>query len=159
MTDNKNYNISVPFFTLNNIKTKARLIDVYDGDTVTCIFPIFGNNYYKFNLRLMGIDTAELKSHEISQKQKALEARHLILKSCSETYNLNMDCRRNDIQNYLEENETFVWIECFDFDKYGRVLANVYNYKDKELNDISLCELLLNSKLAYAYDGGKKIKN
>jgi endonuclease YncB( thermonuclease family) len=154
-----NYNITSSFFTLNGIKTKARLIDVYDGDTVTCIFPILKDNYYKFNLRLMGIDTAELKNNDISQKQKALEARHLILTSCSETYNLNVDCGRHYIQNYLKEQETFVWVECFDFDKYGRVLANVYSYKDKEVNGMSLSELLLNAKLAYAYDGGKKGKN
>jgi endonuclease YncB( thermonuclease family) len=155
MTDNKNYNISVPFFTLSGIRTVARLVDVYDGDTVTCIFPILKDNYYKFNLRLMGIDTAELKNHDISQKQKALEARHLILTSCCDTYNLNVDCSRHDIQNYLKENNILVWIECFDFDKYGRVLANVY----KELDSMSLSELLLNAKLAYAYDGGKKLKN
>ncbi len=157
MTDNynNNYNISVPFFTLSGIRTVARLVDVYDGDTVTCIFPILKDNYYKFNLRLMGIDTAELKNSDVSQKQKALEARHLILASCCDTYNLNVDCGRHDIQNYLKEQETFVWIECFDFDKYGRVLANIY----KEPGCISLSNLLLNAKLAYAYDGGKKTKN
>jgi endonuclease YncB( thermonuclease family) len=157
MTDNNNnkYDKSVPFFTLSGISTVARLVDVYDGDTVTCIFPIVKDNYYKFNLRLTGIDTAELKSRDISQKQKALEARHLILTYCCDTYNLKEDCGRRDIQDYLQEQDILVWVECFDFDKYGRVLANVYRYKDK---DISLSEILLNAKLAYAYDGGKKRK-
>ena len=155
MTDN-NYNISVPFFTLSGISTVARLVDVYDGDTVTCIFPILKDNYYKFNLRLKGIDTAELKNADLIAKQKALEARHKILTFCCETdYNLKQDCSRHDIQNYLKENNILVWIECFHFDKYGRVLANVY----KEPDSISLSELLLNAKLAYAYDGGKKAKN
>jgi endonuclease YncB( thermonuclease family) len=159
MTDNNNnnYNISVPFFTLSGIRTVARLVDVYDGDTVTCIFPILKDNYYKFNLRLKGIDTAELKNTDLIEKQKALEARHKILTFCCDidNYNLRQDCSRRDIQNYLNENNIMVWVECFDFDKYGRVLANVY----KELDCISLSELLLNAKLAYAYDGGKKAKN
>lgn len=155
MTDN-NYNISVPFFTLSGIRKVARLVDVYDGDTVTCIFPILKDNYYKFNLRLKGIDTAELKNADLIAKRKALEARHKILTFCCETdYNLNVDCSRHDIQKYLKENNILVWIECFDFDKYGRVLAHVY----KEPDSISLSELLLNAKLAYAYDGGKKAKN
>jgi endonuclease YncB( thermonuclease family) len=155
MTDNKNYNISVPFFTLSGIRAVARLVDVYDGDTVTCIFPILKDNYYKFNLRLKGIDTAELKNSDLIAKKKALEARHFILSSCCDTYNLKQDCSRHDIQNYLKDNNVFVWVECFDFDKYGRVLANVY----KEPDSMSLSDLLLNCKLAYAYDGGKKAKN
>jgi endonuclease YncB( thermonuclease family) len=150
------YNTDVSFFTLNSIKTIARLIDVYDGDTVTCIFPIFGNNYFKFNLRLMGIDTAELKNDNLESKKKAYEARHKILKKCcDENYNLMIDCSRHAIQDFLKSNEVYVWIECFDFDKYGRVLANVY----KKQGDMSLSELLLNANLAYAYDGGKKLKN
>lgn len=153
------YNIDTSFFTLSGIITIARLVDVYDGDTVTCIFPIFGDNYFKFNLRLMGIDTAELKNHDQVAKQKALEARHKILTVCCNNYNLNKDCHRDDIQNYLIENETFVWIECFDFDKYGRVLANVYPKDKGKMSDVSLSDVLLESKLAYAYDGGKKLKN
>lgn len=149
------YNTDVSFFTLNSIKTIARLVDVYDGDTVTCIFPIFGDNYFKFNLRLMGIDTEELKNDNLEGKRKALDARHKILTVCCDTYNLEVDCHRNEIQNFLKSNEIYVWIECFEFDKYGRVLANVY----KKQGDISLSELLLNSKLAYKYDGGKKLKN
>ena len=74
---------------------------------------------------------------------------------CCDTYNLKQDCSRHDIQNYLKDNNVFVWVECFDFDKYGRVLANVY----KEPDSMSLSDLLLNCKLAYAYDGGKKAKN
>ena len=55
----------------------------------------------------------------------------------------------------MKINEVFVWIECFDFDKYGRILANVY----KKEGDISLSNILLESRLAYIYDGGKKLKN
>ena len=146
--------MNIPFFTLSGIKTQARLVDVYDGDTITCIFPIFGENYYKFKLRLMGIDTYELKNNNIEGKQKALDGRHKILTVCCDTYNLDVDCHRNEIQNFLKSNEIYVWIECFEFDKYGRVLANVY----KTQGDISLSELLLNSQLAYKY-GGRKLKN
>ena len=138
------YDITTKFFTFYGIKTKARLIDVYDGDTITCIFPIFGDNYYKFNLRLMGIDTAELKGID---KQKAFEARHKILKYvCDTTYNLEMDCNRDKIQKYLNDNNIFVWIECFNFDKYGRVLANVYKKEGDFINDTTSSNPLPNSK-------------
>jgi endonuclease YncB( thermonuclease family) len=152
--------IKSPFFTLAGTKTIGRLVDVYDGDTVTCIFPIFGDNYFKFNLRLIGIDTDELKNLDAVAKSKAQEARHKILITCCENYNLNQDCHRDEIQKYLNDNETYVWIECFQFDKYGRILANVYQ-KDKDKNkdislSLSLSDVLLNANLAYKYDGGKK---
>lgn len=149
--------MDVPYFTLSGIKTRGRLIDVYDGDTVTCIFPILGENYFKFNIRLAGIDTAELKNKDVYEKMRAYKARHTILETCCDNYDLSENCSRDDIKRYLSENEIFVKIECFDFDKYGRVLANIYK-ADKD-NDICISDVLLENKLAYKYDGGTKIKN
>ena len=148
----------VPMFTLSGIKTVGRVVDVYDGDTMTCIFPIFGDNYFRFNLRLMGIDTPELKNKDIISKEKALEARHKIMTVCCDNkYNLSKDCKRENIKKYLEENEINVWIECLDFDKYGRILANVYPKRgDNNVNINSLTKILLDANLGYEYNGGKK---
>ena len=148
----------VPMFTLSGIKTVGRVVDVYDGDTMTCIFPIFGDNYFRFNLRLMGIDTPELKNKDIISKEKALEARHKIMTVCCDNkYNLSKDCKRENIKKYLEENEINVWIECLDFDKYGRILANVYPKRgDNNVNIDSLTKILLDANLGYEYNGGKK---
>lgn len=140
--------IEVPFFTLSGIKTMARLVDVYDGDTMTFIFPILGENYYKFNVRLRGIDTPEMRSDE--GRCDALRARHEVLSICCDGYNLGVNCKRSDIREYLERNEINVLVECFEFDKYGRVLVDIYKGGE------SLCELLLRGKLGYEYDGGKK---
>lgn len=146
------YDISTSSFTLNGIKTYARLVDVYDGDTMTCVFPIFGDNYFKFNIRLNGIDTAEMKSEF---KNIALDARHKILNYlCEDIYNLNVDCHRSDIQDFLKRNVITVWLECHDFDKYGRILGDIYKSKET----ISLSNVLLNANLAYKYNGGKKLE-
>jgi endonuclease YncB( thermonuclease family) len=144
------YDISTQLFTLKGVRTYARLVDVYDGDTVTCIFPIFGENYYKFNIRLNGIDTAELKG---SDKLKALEARHTILEYLCKDYNLKEDSLRSDIQNFLKQQITIVWLECYDFDKYGRILGDVY--KNNEIRE-SISDVLLHANLAYKYNGGTK---
>jgi endonuclease YncB( thermonuclease family) len=145
------YDISTPIFTLNGIKTYARLVDVYDGDTVTCVFPILGDNYYKFNIRLNGIDTAEIKSEN---KLKALEARHKILEYLCKNYTLKEDCSRSDIQNFLKQNTIIVWIKCYNFDKYGRILGDIYNDKDTKE---SISDMLLQVNLAYKYNGGAKL--
>jgi len=43
-----------------------------------------------------------------------------------------------------------VTIECFDFDKYGRILVNVYN------DNILINEIMINENHGKKYDGGKK---
>lgn len=147
------HDISTRMFTLNGIKTYARLVDVYDGDTVTCVFQIFGDNYYKFNIRLNGIDTAELKG---ADKVRALGARHKILDYICEEYNYNLkeDCLRSEIQDFLKKHTIIIWLECYDFDKYGRILGDIY--KNKEVME-SISSILLKSNLAYKYDGGTKL--
>ena len=70
-----NYNINnTPKFSLSLLfkdeLVKARVVNIYDGDTITCILPI-NNKYYNFKIRLAGIDTCEIKSkceEDVSRK-------------------------------------------------------------------------------------------
>jgi endonuclease YncB( thermonuclease family) len=62
---------NTPVFSLDNETHLAKVVDIYDGDTLTCAIFIFGK-FYKFNVRLSGIDTSELQSKNY---QKALQAR------------------------------------------------------------------------------------
>ena len=45
-----------------------------------------------------------------------------------------------------------VKIECFDFDKYGRLLVIVWNMVDEK----SINQIMLDEGYAKVYDGGKK---
>ena len=48
--DLSNYNINnTDEFSLNNLFIDVRVVSIYDGDTCTCILPLF-NNFYKFIL-------------------------------------------------------------------------------------------------------------
>lgn len=137
----------IPFFSLNGIKTNCRLVDVYDGDTITCIIPIF-SSYYKFQLRLNGIDTPELKSKNESIKHQAFNAKNRIIE---------LTTGKNDITNlkeYLENNPVILWIHCYKFDKYGRVLSDIFL---NDQNTISLSNILLKEHLALPYDGKSKL--
>jgi len=53
--------IHTPEFTLNGLNTKGRLVNIIDGDSVSIVLPVF-NNFYKYNIRLSGIDTCEMRS-------------------------------------------------------------------------------------------------
>jgi endonuclease YncB( thermonuclease family) len=145
-------------FSLCNMQTYARLVDIYDGDTMTCIIPIkycehCGHTYFKFNIRLLGIDTQEMKSKEEAEKNKALLARKLVLDTLCNS-DVDLHCSRAEVRDLLDKNVVCIWLECFEMEKYGRVLANVY----KEKNGESVNHMLLQRGLAYEYFGGTKEK-
>lgn len=120
-------------FTLKDQSKYCKVIDVYDGDTVTIIFR-FENEFYKKKMRLNGIDTPEIRTKDIKEKRIAKEAK-----------------------NYLSEliNNKIVWIKFDDWDKYGRLLGTIYldNTEKENVN-----EKLIKSGYAYKYTGGKKLK-
>jgi endonuclease YncB( thermonuclease family) len=148
------YNINnTEFFTLNGIKTYARLVDVYDGDTITCIIPIF-NKYYKFHIRLNDLDTCEIKSKNEELKKRALLARHKILNIVCKNNILDIHCSRKEIQHYLSKNTYLVYLECLTFDKYGRLLANVY---ETHTSEQTFSQLLIKERLGYLYHGKRKL--
>lgn len=148
-----NYDIDTNIFTLNGIKTFARVVDIYDGDTMTCVIPLF-DNYYKFTIRLNGIDTCEIRNKNMELKHKGMAARKLIIDELCPNNSYDIDVSKKEIQEYLKKHIIIVWLECLEFDKYGRVLGNIYKKVD---SNKSLSDILLDAKLAYKYDGGTKI--
>uniref|UniRef100_A0A6C0H7V9 TNase-like domain-containing protein n=1 Tax=viral metagenome TaxID=1070528 RepID=A0A6C0H7V9_9ZZZZ len=144
---------NTPKFSLAGICNYARLVDVYDGDTMTCIIP-FEDKYFQFACRLNGIDTDEIKNKNMKQKELAYQARHHALQFCCPEYHLDVNTSRHEIQDYLRQNVTAVWIKCYEFDKYGRVMIDLY--KEPEQIEHSLTQHLLAKGLGYEYHGGTK---
>lgn len=150
--------IKTPEFTLNGIKTFGRLVDIIDGDSLSIVIPLKtlsldGKlNFYKYNVRLSGIDTCEIHSKNEKCKNLAIMARDTLLNfvTCSDFKNSS----RSDIHKILEEQVIVVFVECLEFDKYGRLLANVF-YKDAD--GVNLSEYLLKCNLAYKYKGLTKL--
>lgn len=119
-----------PLFSLNGMKTKAKVVKVYDGDSIHVIFDYCGK-YYTFKCRLMGIDTPEMRTTNVVEKQMAYKAR---------------DYLRSLILNKVVD------LECFKFDKYGRLLVDV-SIENQRVN-----ELMISNNYAKKYDGGTKQK-
>lgn len=111
--------------------------------------PTFGS-YYKFSVRLNGIDTCEIRSKNKALQDTAIKARDRLFELATNS-KVNT---KNDIKKILEADVYLVWVECEDKDKYGRVLANIY--KDKDTTK-SFSEILLEEKLAYKYEGKTKL--
>jgi len=116
--------------------THGKIVRVYDGDTVTIAARIHIDDKYiaklfRFNVRLRGIDTPELKTKHATEKALAIKAR---------------DALSEQIMNKM------VLLENVGYDKYGRILADVITVE----GNINISEWMLANGYAVEYDGGTK---
>ena len=112
--------------------TRARVISVYDGDTVTIARKksiLWKSKVYSYKVRLNGIDCPELRGSSEEEKCYALKAKEVVQKLA-----LNKNVR----------------IDIHGYDKYGRLLASVIS------ENVDLSKHLLSLGLAVPYDGKAK---
>lgn len=74
-------------FNFKNKLFKAKCVKVYDGDTITVVFMIFGE-FYKFSVRMDGYDSPEMKPKTKDPKLKSEEKKNG--QSLLETFLLNV---------------------------------------------------------------------
>lgn len=138
--------------TLDGNTLYGKVVDIYDGDTCTIILP-FKDKPYKFNVRLAEIDTCEMKSKSPLNKELALKARNRLLELITEQKSQLED--RKNIRQLLNSNNFILSVKCGKYDKYGRLLC--WLYKKDKLETVSFNQILVNEKLAYNYNGKKKL--
>jgi micrococcal nuclease len=103
----------------------------YDGDTCYIDVPFLPDSLRKMSIRILGIDTPEIKGKCDKEKELALEAREFANKAFREA---------NEI-----DYQDLAW------DKYGgRLLTNVY------LDGKLYSKMIIDAGLARPYDGGTK---
>lgn len=108
------------------------VIRCYDGDTVTIISNPYGN-MCRFTIRVLGVDTPELRMSSSLERSAAEIVR--------------------DELNHMIINR-FVRIKIHSIDKYGRLLADIWVIRDS--NELHINKWLLDMRYAIFYDGGKK---
>ncbi len=138
-------------FSFNGLNCMCRVIDITDGDTIKVIIN-FKDEYYKIIVRLNNIDTCETRSKCEENKKLGLEAKKRIFNLITKKTIDDVD--KKYIKNELNKNCYQVYITCYDFDKYGRVLADIYSTPN---NSESFSTILINEKLAYIYTGKTKL--
>lgn len=138
---------NTPTFTFKGKKYNCKVLDIYDGDTITVAYYLEGFNYVKSNIRLMGIDTPELKGE---QRNMGINARNYLIKLLTNV-NIDKEYTRKEIRQLINNsNENIINVLFLDFDKYGRPLATLY----KNGNNIN--GILVKEGYAKQYNGGKK---
>lgn len=125
----------IPIFSFNGIKTIARVIKVYDGDTLTIVFP-FNDNIIKCSCRLLGIDTPEIRSKNKKEKEYAIKA-------------------RNRIRELTIKEDKYIYVIFGKNDKYGRPLISAFLDEEYKIN---IAKILLDENYGKVYWGGKKEK-
>lgn len=145
---------NTPFFALTGRACHARVVSVYDGDTVTLVLPVH-DAYYKFHARIYGIDTSEIKSKLPEARLKAVRARARLLQLLGvPVRSLEDNPKKTEVEKFLEENVVVVYVVCRDWDKYGRALVDCYLAECKTQN---VADILVKEGLAYPYFGGSKL--
>ena len=103
----------------------------YDGDTCYVLAPSLPESLQKMSIRILGIDTPEIRGACTEEKELALEGR--------------------EVANNLFRNAEKIEFRGYKWDKYGgRILTDVY------IDDQNYAELLMMAGLARPYDGGTK---
>ena len=141
----------VPLFSLNGNTYICKVVYIYDGDTVNVVID-FNNKLTKFNCRLLGIDTCEMTSKDTTKKDSAIKARNFLINKFSKE-SVKDNITKKDIKMILSKSVKLCYVKCYDFDKYGRLLIDLY---DNEKSTISYNQELINNNLAVSYDGGHK---
>lgn len=142
-------------YTLCGVKTFGKIVDVYDGDTCKIIL-LNKNELQRFNCRLKSIDTPEMKplKNKINRDieiKNAIKCRNKLIElSTNCKINLEDNLTKKEIKDLIKTNTKVIPIQCYEFDKYGRLLVELYN-ENKIINN-----LLIESGYAKKYNGGAK---
>ena len=125
-----NANSSVPFFNLKGHTCRAKVVHVYDGDTLHLVFEYLGH-LFKWHARIAHVDTPELKTKNLEEKKFGYEV-------------------RDKLKELI--NDKVVDVVCLDFDKYGRVLTEI------TYNGTRVDKWLIDNGYAKVYEGKTKEK-
>jgi endonuclease YncB( thermonuclease family) len=128
----------IPYFSFSGKTFYAKHCNIYDGDTFSAIF-IYKDELIKYRCRCMGYDTAEMKP--LKSKENREEEKNLAI---------NAKKRFEELLNKHPTN--LIKIDCLEFDKYGRILVNVWNNVDSK----SVNEIMIEEGHGKKYSGGTK---
>lgn len=144
-------------YSLCGLETIGKIVSIYDGDTCKIVL-INDNKLYKYNCRLYKIDSPEMKpSLKIENRENeiigAYRARNYLIQLTTDIKEIKEKITKKELNELLKNNKRILNVKCREFDKYGRLLVELY-----DPNDIieSINDKLIKYGYAKEYYGGKK---
>ena len=114
----------------------AEVVSVYDGDTVTCIVDLGFKTFKRVKVRLIGIDTPEIRTKDLDEKARGLATR---------------DWLRGKILNKK------IILHTSEKGKFGRWLGTIWDLEnDTQDFENSYNKQMINEGMAKEYWGGKR---
>ena len=112
--------------------------NIYDGDTLSIIF-IYNGKEIKYRCRCIGYDSPEMRPSSQNPNRENEKT-------------LAIAAKTRFTELLKKSSDGIIRFECFDFDKYGRLLVKIWNQVDEKcINDI-----MIEEGHGKTYDGGKK---
>jgi len=147
--------------SLDGYETCGRVVDVYDGDTCNILFPFPNGSHYIFKCRLFGIDTPEIRGSSEIVKEQAFEAKDFLISLIAhkkyKTEHNQSKKEKTTLKKFFEDHPCFVGIKCKKFEKYGRVLVDLFDIEKHDDNTFTIIDKetfnqkLINAKFAEEY--------
>ena len=141
----------------------ARVLDVYDGDTITVAIEYPPGFVFRHSLRVAGIDTPEMSGDQASEAATARQALLALLlpelvslpssKAAAGPLRPLNPINRYQTRALLAEHPVIVTAAVRGAEKYGRLLASV-----RLGTNLDLAKQMLAGGYAVQYDGGAKVK-
>jgi endonuclease YncB( thermonuclease family) len=147
---------AIPEFSLAGKTLPAKVVSCYDGDTFHAVLQLEGN-FWKFNCRVSGYDTPEMKppknkSDRDVEKARAVKAKQALLSHvCSDIKQMDISMTNAELDACVKANTRIIEMECKEFDKYGRVLVDVLLPEGGRVST-----WMVEKGYGYVYGGGTK---
>jgi len=120
-------------FSLKGEEHTARVVEVYDGDTIRVIFHRNGE-FMQHRVRMLYYDSAEITGKNRSDEEKSAAI-----------------LARDVLQDMVQKDEQLVKLHCDKFDAFGRLLGTLYLEDGTNVN-----QFMINNQYGVTYTGGKK---
>ncbi len=130
-------------FSYAGLSFKCKVVDVYDGDTLTVVFRYRGK-LQQHSVRMLGYDSPEMKPPRSDpDREREITAAKAAKKALAD-----MVCTGT------------AKIECDAADKYGRILVTLYKEKGYGCfrTSCNINEWMMSNGYGVPYDGGTKRK-
>lgn len=124
-------------FSFDGQEFSAKVVDVYDGDTIRIVFNWRGE-YVQWMARMVGYDSPEMRQPVAEPNRDRLKAAAVAAR----------DALRAQILDKV------VIVRCGKFEKYGRILVTVFAPCGLGVTNVN--EWMLSRGYGRPYDGGKK---
>ena len=162
--------VGLPLFSLEGRWFDAKVLDAYDADTLTVALEL-ESGLHAFKVRLAGVDAPEMRPPRSrpgreQEKRAAVRARNTLVGWVTSGERPDPErayTRRELRRRFFEPNRAVVRLKAGPFDKYGRLLGEVYVGEGQRAqaqwgggDDESVNSRLVKEGFARPYDGGAR---